>query len=189
MHFIEFNCLSYPDDKNLAFVSLKYAALDETLKKEGSSLGCVNVSALGDKDVHVWTIRLSIRDVDIYLNRPVLSTSEKMRSTEYGALKRLRFVRSRFYTRLILSRYLGVSPRALSFKYGLYGKPKLDFSFPLAFNLAHSNGILVFALSRKDIGIDVEQIHPGVDICALRRQLTPQETRLLQRMDASSAFG
>jgi 4'-phosphopantetheinyl transferase len=60
--------------------------------------------------------------------------------------------------RTILASYLNVGPGKLTFTYGIRGKPALP-EHPLQFNLAHSGGLGVLAVTRyRELGIDIEQI-------------------------------
>jgi 4'-phosphopantetheinyl transferase len=68
----------------------------------------------------------------------------------------------------ILSRYLGVPPSALVFRYSTYGKPALAAGFDAArvcFNISHSHEMALFAVTcEREIGVDIE--HLGRDIHA-----------------------
>lgn len=65
--------------------------------------------------------------------------------------------------RLLLAHYAGIASRDLAFVTGPHGKPVLAGS-ELRFNLSHTNGVAVFAVSRGiELGIDVEQVSAGED--------------------------
>ncbi|MBN7755754.1 4'-phosphopantetheinyl transferase superfamily protein [Nitratireductor aquimarinus] len=76
---------------------------------------------------------------------------------------RLRFIAGRGRLRAILGAYLGVPARRLSFSYNAFGKPRLAGRGepPLHFNLSHSGGMAVLAVSdRYRLGIDIERVLP-----------------------------
>src|SRR5439155_15836563 len=74
------------------------------------------------------------------------------------------FIGRRGLLRVILARYLGLHPESLRFCYGNYGKPSLEpecNTGQLSFNMSHSQGLAIYAVSRnREIGIDVERVRP-----------------------------
>jgi 4'-phosphopantetheinyl transferase len=81
-------------------------------------------------------------------------------------LHRNRFVAGRGLLRLILGKYRELPPGSLRFSYGPNGKPELTpgegaqcAGSPLHFNLAHSEGVGVLAVTQSGpVGVDVEQV-------------------------------
>ena len=75
-----------------------------------------------------------------------------------------RFIAGRGMLREILGWLLRLEPHELIFSYGFHGKPRLAtaaWGKFLHFNLAHSDSLVVYAVSREsEIGIDVERICP-----------------------------
>lgn len=72
---------------------------------------------------------------------------------------RLEFLHGRALTRYVLSRYLRVPPRALRFDFNAHGKPTLPAASGLHFNLSHSKGVCVLAVSGMGpIGVDLERV-------------------------------
>jgi len=110
-----------------------------------------DVSGLGPVDVHVWTIELDAPD------------KPRRRELAHAA------------ERQILARYLDVRPASLEFGREPSGKPLL-VSDQLQFNLSHSGGVALLAVSRTlAVGIDVQEPHEAVTrpwfakrICSLR---------------------
>lgn len=74
----------------------------------------------------------------------------------------MRFIVARAMMRAILGRYLKLSPEELRFDYSFYGKPTLAGDFgahTLCFNLSHSNGLSLLAVTLgRRIGIDLEYV-------------------------------
>jgi 4'-phosphopantetheinyl transferase len=102
----------------------------------------------------------------------LLSEEEKERAGRYHfETDRRRFVLARGTLRILLSRYLDVSPLSLQFRYGPNGKPSLKNSSGVNFNLSHSGELAVFAFAaEREIGIDVERIHPLRDRADIARR-------------------
>jgi 4'-phosphopantetheinyl transferase len=73
-----------------------------------------------------------------------------------------RYIVARGALRLILARYLAISPARVAFHYGLHGKPSLVSPSPggaLEFNLSHTDDIALYAVTRGiPLGVDVEGI-------------------------------
>jgi 4'-phosphopantetheinyl transferase len=94
-----------------------------------------------------------------------LSTDEKARSERFHfARDRDHFVAARGILRQLLASYTQSSPAELQFNYGAQKKPALrakNMPAALRFNLSHSHGLAIFAISEKrELGIDLELIQP-----------------------------
>jgi 4'-phosphopantetheinyl transferase len=109
--------------------------------------------------LHVWQLNLERSEEELGALAELLSTDERDRAARFHfARDRHHYIAGRGILRNILARYLDQPARDLVFSYGLRGKPILSGA-PLQFNLAHSGGVAVIALSRdRSVGIDVEQI-------------------------------
>ena len=117
---------------------------------------------LEENDVHLWLTDLKTVDrirADDYL--ALMSDDERERNSRY------RFADSRFtdavtraLARTVLSRYVDLPPTAWRFSRGEHGKPEIDvpgLARPLRFNLSHSKGFVVCAVTPgRDVGVDVE---------------------------------
>jgi 4'-phosphopantetheinyl transferase len=145
--------------------------------------------------VHVWRIHLDARSPRP--PTPILSPDELARA---GRFKfpgdREHFMAAREALRRILAGYLGAAAETLQFSYGAQGKPALEGSFArdgLDFNLAHSRGLALIAVSRgRRLGIDLEWIRPDVaDEGIAERFFAPAEVQklgALRREDRDLAF-
>jgi len=137
------------------------------------------VDDLVDGEVHVWWTRLEQHrhDIDDFIE--ILSPDERMRAGGYHFDRdRMRFIVRRALLRIILARYLGLSPGKLQFDYGPCGKPEIHcvVGLPLSFNLSHADGFAVFAVTAEGtLGVDVERIRPLQDIPAIAKRFLPAE--------------
>jgi 4'-phosphopantetheinyl transferase len=72
---------------------------------------------------------------------------------------RRHFVVARGFLRVLLGRYLNRNPKQFKFNYGPYGKPALPGEGLLRFNMSHSHGIALYAVTEgRDVGVDVEYV-------------------------------
>lgn len=72
----------------------------------------------------------------------------------------------------LLEYMLGGKPRL---QYGAHGKPVLEGREDLHFNLSHTSGLVVCALSAKPCGVDVEHTGRVIRPAAAKRCFTPAE--------------
>lgn len=111
-----------------------------------------------------------------------LSASELIRASRLSsALDRARFARARGWLRLLLSRYLDADPAGLPLCEGSAGKPALlggALPHPLRFNLAHSDGLALYAVTwRLEVGVDVERIREDFPIDEVLDTFLPENQR------------
>lgn len=120
-------------------------------------------SDLRKDEVHVWSVSVTSPPSQIEKLLDDLSPDEISQAKRFHFQQdRQRFMWCHALLRLVLSRYLGVDPNELVFRYSPYGKPYL-VDIPdrprLNFNLSHSNMIALFAIAQdREVGIDVERI-------------------------------
>jgi 4'-phosphopantetheinyl transferase len=125
-----------------------------------------------------------------------LSESERARYTTFAnPVLATRFATTRSTLRHILGSLVGQSPAEVAIRIGPHGKPYLPEQArraPLWFNVAHCDGIVLIALSRRaHVGVDVERLRP-VDNWrqVAERVLTPAERVELHRdVDAGADPG
>jgi 4'-phosphopantetheinyl transferase len=145
---------------------------------------------LGDGEVHVWRARLEQSISTIQRLEQTLAGDEQARAEQFRFQQdRLRFIVARGILRTILGQYLGRDPGTLQFRYSQYGKPALaedigSDSNSLLFNVAHSRGMALYAVTRKgisSIGIDIEYLDTSVPCEQIaERFFSPFEVRMLQ---------
>lgn len=88
-----------------------------------------------------------------------LLNSEELHRAQryYFARHRRRFTIARALLRLILARYLQLSPHDLEFTTNEYGKPALLHTSQIQFNLSHSRDLALLAIGQQyPLGVDLE---------------------------------
>jgi 4'-phosphopantetheinyl transferase len=123
--------------------------------------------ALRSDEVHVWRARLDLVPTGPRSGQPELSSDEIARASQFVLERdRDRFVAGRRILREILGGYLQRAPEKIDFTYNPHGKPQLRFNDsdpPIRFNLAHSDGLAVYAISlNREIGVDIEMVRDRV---------------------------
>jgi 4'-phosphopantetheinyl transferase len=126
----------------------------------------------------------------------LLSHEERLRWQRFVfAADRNRFLLARALVRTVLGDYRGVAPKELEFSVDAWGKPRLlslpHAAAPLHFNLSHTSGMAVLAVSRQaPVGVDVEEVTRVADAEALTaRYFAPEELRELQSLPPSERQG
>lgn len=119
--------------------------------------------SLCNDELHVWCAWLDRLGMPVEQCLEMLSLDERARAARfYFERDSTRFVIGRGLLRTILGRYLDVGPARLVFSYSSRGKPRLLSSEGrdlLYFNVAHSDGIALYAVTRRcEVGIDVEHV-------------------------------
>jgi 4'-phosphopantetheinyl transferase len=118
---------------------------------------------LGEEEVHVWRAALNRNPLSVQNLQQTLAPEEQRRAERFHFQEdREHFIVGRGLLRIILGRYLDMEPKHLRFCYSPYGKPALaegSGGNALQFNLSHSHGMALYAVTRRrDLGIDLEQI-------------------------------
>ena len=116
-----------------------------------------------NRGIDIWAADLRQTDRRIAAFAATLSADEQARAARFRFDEdQNRFIVGRGLLRTVLARYVGGLPAALVFSYGAKGKPSLAATppiKPLFFNLAHSGGLMLLAISRVcEVGVDVERI-------------------------------
>ena len=115
--------------------------------------------------VEVWAAWLDLPGQRLSGFWSTLSSQEQERAGRFAQEReRERFVAARGFLRSILGSCLGVEPYRIELELSTKGKPSLGGALAcsgLEFNLAHSGGLGVIAVSRCGmVGVDVEQVRP-----------------------------
>jgi 4'-phosphopantetheinyl transferase len=120
-------------------------------------------SAFLGTGVHIWRVRLDVRESTFDRLHDVLSEAERERARRF----RLEHLRQQFTIahgalRVILGRYLSLAAARLRFEEGSHGKPELaEPATGIRFNLSHSEALAVIAIADgRDVGVDIEAIRP-----------------------------
>lgn len=120
-------------------------------------------------DVHIWRAQLYEQPARVQRLAELLSIDELTRARAFFFPgDRDRFVVGRAILRMVLSRYLGLHPRRVQFRYGPYGKPTLAQAFkssPYRFNVSHSRRLALIAVAyEREVGVDLEYLRPLPDL-------------------------
>ena len=144
--------------------------------------------SLSAREIHVWAAALNFSAQVLAELEITLSLEEQQRGQKFHFVAdRNAFIGSRGLLRAILASYLDLEPQEIHFEFGRYGKPILaNQPEPdrLQFNLAHSDGLFLTAVSRFcAVGVDVERIRELDDIDDLANQLlSPTEEIAWRRL-------
>lgn len=139
-------------------------------------------------DAHVWIVALDRNAEAVERSRALLAADELDRADRFQfAHHATRWTLARATLRAILGESLGVQPRDVRFVYGERGKPELAGPFArsgLRFNLSHSAGLALCALTReRRIGVDIEYVRPLADLEQIAdRTFAPREREGIRRL-------
>lgn len=141
------------------------------------------MSASANCRCHVF---FGLRSADSFWE--LLSASERAKAGRFRFLAdRRRYVLGRAGARRVLGEELGVRPKALRFGEGRYGKPSVVVGGRrVEFNVAHSGEVVLVAVAKRAVGVDVEHVDPDRDLETLASAcLTRREASLWRRMEPS----
>jgi len=152
--------------------------------------GQVSVSPirLDPGDIHIWGLILDLDDTKLTDASSLLSDIEQARATRLLSDRhRQHYIAAHAGLRWILGRYVGNSPEKLTIQKTSAGKPFLQDSPSIRFNLTHSHGRALVAIAKgQDVGIDLEQVRPEVDVVALaKRFLSDRDQAFIEAGDCT----
>ena len=112
----------------------------------------------------IWRIPLQFSGEELDACRDLLSEEERERAEKFRFdwLKR-RYIVAHGHMRAILASYTGIPARELQFQITAFGKPFLDATFGVHFNLSHSGELAILAVGTNEMGADVEFIRSLYD--------------------------
>jgi 4'-phosphopantetheinyl transferase len=122
-----------------------------------------------DDEVHVWQVDLVAWQKATGSLFELLDPGEQERAERFKfPAPRHQYVISRALLRRALGTYLKIAAREVRFHTTANGKPELAASSDLRFNLSHTQGTTVFAITRRrQVGIDVERIRQDTNVMEL----------------------
>lgn len=144
--------------------------------------------SLTDGEVHVWGASLELPETHVQDLERLLTVDEIERAKRFRfrQLSR-RFIVARARLRIILGRYLDISPCRVRFSYNAYGKPALAMPDEnrLRFNLSRSRDLVLYAIAADaEVGIDVERIHEELQVEEIaERFFSPAESAAIRASD------
>jgi 4'-phosphopantetheinyl transferase len=115
-------------------------------------------------DIHLWRADLDGNVRALPALERTLDSQELARASGFHReLERRRYVFAHGALRTILARYLAMPPKDLVFRAGRWGKPELAGG-EMRFSLSRSHDLVLCAVSAvRHVGVDVEQVRPGVE--------------------------
>jgi 4'-phosphopantetheinyl transferase len=125
--------------------------------------------ALAPGDVHVWVTHINRPPNDIHRANAYLSSEERDKAQRFHfSADAERHIIGRALARRLVGHLLEVQPTALHFREDTFGKPQIvdaQNSRGLRFNISHSGDLVLVALTLgREVGVDVEQIDPTVEL-------------------------
>ena len=132
-------------------------ATASALRDERRVLAPASAPDLGE-EVHLW--RLDLRVFAGPVTEGWLAPEERAELASRSRPEaRERYLATRAAMRAVLCRYVGGAPGALRIARGIHGKPYLEGSGSLRFNVSRSDEIVVVAvIAGAEIGVDVERV-------------------------------
>jgi 4'-phosphopantetheinyl transferase len=146
---------------------------------------------LGSTEIHVWHTDLKAHEAAIDKLSSLLDHHEQKRAARFLVPEpRIQFILSRAFLRIALGQYLQIEPREVHFRTAEHGKPELAAEDDLYFNLSHTEGTTMIALTRAGrVGIDVERIRENLDPLQLgTRFFSAKESEWLRSQPADQRF-
>lgn len=126
---------------------------------------------LNQDEVQVWRIRVTAADTDYEGYRSVLIVAEQDRASRFVHPEdACRYITAHGVLRHLLSAHTGIVKHQLVFTKNEFGKPALvlsDSKAAIHFNLSHSGGFVIIALSKHTVGVDVEYLNPDFNFGTL----------------------
>ncbi len=125
-----------------------------------------------ENSLHIWKINLPADENLIAILKKNLSSDEVERSNQfYFQEDKVRYITSRGILRKLLGRYLNAHPNEISFDYNVYGKPYLEPSKNLHFNVSHSKDYILIAFHNAHVGIDIEYCKLDLDFSSIAKEI------------------
>jgi 4'-phosphopantetheinyl transferase len=140
--------------------------------------------------VRVWLIPADLPQAVVAGFPELLDQGERSKlDAIIQAAERRRFLAAHGAARTILAGLAGMPPGELRFETGVNGKPRLAGGPPgLHVNLSHSGGLCLLAVAAREVGVDVQQVPPGLDPVAMAaRRYPPAEAELVAGGGAGAA--
>jgi 4'-phosphopantetheinyl transferase len=145
--------------------------------------------ALETDDVHIRLISLETKNAGEL--RQILSAKELARAERFRLAKdKAEYIVARAFLRIILGKYLNTNPEKLNFEYNKYGKPLVAEAARLKFNMSHSAGAALYAVTLDDdVGVDLELINTSLIDCEIAEQsLTEKEFQRYKKLPADDCI-
>jgi len=118
-----------------------------------------------------------------------LSSAEKLRYDQYHPKAARLFLISRVLVKTVLADKLGISPHQVNIQLHPNGKPFVQGSKAVYFNLTHSADVIVLAVTEEgEIGVDVERVNREFEWRRVDSVLAPNEIEWIQENEPIDPF-
>lgn len=133
--------------------------------------------ALPANEVHVWHTDLAVSERQFEELFRLLDNAERDRAARFKVEgPRSQYVISRAFLRIVLGRYLQVEPERIRLRLAEHGKPELEGGSDLRFNVSHTEGAAVIALTQAgQVGVDVERVRQNLNPLELAERFFSRE--------------
>ncbi len=134
-------------------------------------------------EVHIWSIRLDPPEDRVEALRRTLAQDEHDRANRFRFDRhRRQYIVGRGALRTLLAAYTGTRPELVRFTYGPRGKPFLEGSTDLYFNLSNSDEMALVGFVRgREIGMDIEYLKPMPDCEQIAERFFSDSERVVLR--------
>jgi 4'-phosphopantetheinyl transferase len=115
-------------------------------------------------EIHLWTVIHHVADARHDEFERLLTPDEIELRGRFITERARKFTTTRATLRILISRYTGIAPTDVRFRYGPRGKPFLlergrEHDPRIQFNLSDSSDVVVFGFSSdREIGVDIERV-------------------------------
>jgi len=155
----------------------------------GHGNNLISPGRLEPDDVHIWGFLLDIDEFECVYASKRLSDDERERARRLVSEQHRRhYIVAHAGLRQLLALYIENCPENVTIQHTSAGKPFLLDWPSIRFNLTHSHGRALVAIANKrEIGIDLEQVRPSVDVVGLsKRFLSVRDQAFIENGDPSS---
>ncbi|MFV5440919.1 4'-phosphopantetheinyl transferase superfamily protein [Acinetobacter oleivorans] len=118
-----------------------------------------------------------------------LSSTEKLRYDQYHPKAARLFLISRVLVKTVLADKLGISPHQVNIQLHPNGKPFVQGSKAVYFNLTHSADVIILAVTEEgEIGVDIEQVDREFEWMRVDSVLAPIEIEWIKENELTDPF-
>ncbi len=118
-----------------------------------------------------------------------LSSAEKLRYDQYHPKAARLFLISRVLVKTVLADKLGISPHQVNIQLHPNGKPFVQSSKAVYFNLTHSADVIILAVTEEgEIGVDIEQVDREFEWMRVDSVLAPIEIEWIKQNELIDPF-
>ncbi|MFV5642306.1 4'-phosphopantetheinyl transferase family protein [Acinetobacter oleivorans] len=117
-----------------------------------------------------------------------LSSAEKLRYDQYHPKAARLFLISRVLVKTVLADKLGISPHQVNIQLHPNGKPFVQGSKAVYFNLTHSADVIILAVTEEgEIGVDIEQVDREFEWMRVDSVLAPIEIEWIKENELTNS--